>query len=285
MTLPVGYPPLPEPLPAPVIDSHCHLDIGVTGRDGEPGLDIETALAAAEAVGIDAVIQVGVDVSSSEEAVRIAYAWPQVAAAVALHPNEAPRIEAEQGTAAFEQAWDRIAQLATDDRVVAIGETGMDFFRTDESGRAAQESSFRRHIQLAKDLDKTLVIHDRDAHADILRIMDEEGSPHRVVMHCFSGDAGFAREVTDRGWYCSFAGVVTFKSAAALREALDVVPRERILVETDAPFLAPVPHRGKPNASYLIPLTMRLMAEHVGEDLVTLCDSVRANTLEAFGEF
>lgn len=283
MTLPAGYPPLPEPLPAPVIDSHCHLDIGVTGRDGEPGLDIETALAAAEAVGIDAVIQVGVDVRSSEEAVRIAHDWPQVAAAVALHPNEAPRIEAEEGPAALERAWERIAQLAGDDHVVAIGETGMDFYRTDHAGRAAQEESFRRHIRLAAEVDKTLVIHDRDAHADILRVMDDEGAPSRVVMHCFSGDAEFARAVTERGWYCSFAGVVTFKNAADLREALTVVPRERILVETDAPFLAPVPYRGKPNASYLIPLTMRLIAERLGEDLVTVCDTVRANTVEAFG--
>lgn len=285
MTLPEGFPPLPEPLPAPVIDSHCHLDIGATGRDGEPGLDVGTALSAAEAVGIDAVIQVGVDVSSSEEAVRIAHDWPQVAAAVALHPNEAPRIDADGGRLALERAWDRIAQLAPDDRVVAIGETGMDFFRTEDTGRAAQEESFRRHIRLAKEVGKTLVIHDRDAHDDILRVMDDEGAPPRVVMHCFSGDADFAREVTERGWYCSFAGVVTFKNATALREALDVVPADRILVETDAPFLAPVPYRGKPNASYLIPMTMRLMAEHLGEELITLCDTVRANTAEAFGAF
>ncbi len=223
MTLPAGYPPLPEPLPAPVIDSHCHLDIGLSGRDGEAGLDIDTALAAAEAVGIDAVVQVGVDVPSSVQSVRMAHEWPQVAAAVALHPNEAPRIEAEQGRAVLQDAWDEITRLSGDDAVVAIGETGLDFFRTDESGRAVQEESFRRHIRLAKAVDKTLVIHDRDAHADILRVMDEEGAPSRVVMHCFSGDASFAREVTDRGWYTSFAGVVTFKNAVALREALDVV--------------------------------------------------------------
>jgi len=285
VTLPAGFPPLPEPLPAPVIDSHCHLDIGADGRDGEPGLDVDTALAAAEAVGIDGVIQVGVDVASSRVAVRLAHDWPQVAAAVALHPNEAPRIAADQGMPALERAWAQIADLAGDARVVAIGETGMDFFRTDEAGRAAQEESFRRHIRLAKDLGKALVIHDRDAHADILRIMDDEGSPRRVVMHCFSGDSDFAREVTERGWYCSFAGVVTFKNAVELREALHVVPRDRLLVETDAPFLAPVPYRGKPNASYLIPLTLRLMAEYLGEDVVTVCDSVRANTIEAFGAF
>lgn len=285
MTLPAGYPPLPDPLPAPVVDSHCHLDIGAAGRDGEVGIDIDTALAAAEAVGVDAVVQVGVDVASSREAVRIAHDWRQVVAAVALHPNEAPRIHAEHGSPVLEAAWREIAELAQDDRVVAIGETGMDFFRTDPPGRAAQEESFRKHIQIAKDLDKALVVHDRDAHADILRVLDDEGAPHRVVMHCFSGDPAFAREVTAHGWYCSFAGVVSFKNAGALRDALSVVPRDRILVETDAPFLAPVPHRGQPNASYLIPHTMRVMAGHLATDLTGLCQTVRDNTFEAFGEF
>ena len=285
MTLPAGFPALPEPLPAAVVDSHCHLDIGATGRDGEPGLDVGTALAAAEATGIAAVVQVGVDVASSVEAVRLAHNWAQVVAAVALHPNEAPRIHAEQGPEALQQAWRRIADLARDEAVVAVGETVMDFFRTDASGRAAQEESFRVHIRLAKELDKTLVVHDRDAHSDILRILDDEGAPRRVVMHCFSGDAGFAQEVVARGWFCSFAGVVTFKNAGALREALTAVPRERLLVETDAPFLAPVPHRGHPNASYLIPLTMRFMAEHLQADLTALCETVRANTFEAFGAF
>lgn len=285
MTLPEGYPPLPEPLPSPVVDSHCHLDIGAAGREGESGFDVQAALSAAEAVGVDAVVQVGVDVASSEQAVAIAHEYPRVVAAVALHPNEAPRIHAAQGLDALAGAWHRIAELADDDRVRAIGETGLDFYRTDVPGRAAQEESFRRHIQMAKDLDKTLVIHDRDAHADILRVLDDEGAPQRVVMHCFSGDADFAEAVTARGWYCSFAGVVSFKNATALREALSVVPRERILVETDAPYLAPVPYRGKPNASYLIPLTMQVMAEHLDADLAGLCEQVRANTFEAFGPF
>ncbi|MBK6763327.1 MAG: TatD family hydrolase [Micrococcales bacterium] len=285
MTLPEGYPALPEPLPSPVVDSHCHLDIGASGRDGEAGIDVGTALAAAEAAGVDAVVQVGVDVPSSEEAVRLAGEWPRIVAALALHPNEAPRIHADRGAEALQEAWRRIAELARGERVVAVGETGMDFFRTDAAGRAAQEESFRVHIRLAKELDKALVIHDRDAHTAILRVMDDEGAPRRVVMHCFSGDADFAREVVARGWFCSFAGVVTFKNAGPLREALTAVPRDRLLVETDAPFLAPVPHRGHPNASYLIPLTMRFMAEHLQEDLGTLCETVRANTFEAFGAF
>ncbi len=274
MSLPEGYPPLPEPLPAPVIDSHCHLDIGAQGRTGEPGLDVGLALSAAEAVGIAEVVQVGVDVASSVESVRLAHEWLQVRAAVALHPNEAPQADAG--------AFALIAELARDEQVVAVGETGLDHYRTGPEGRAAQEASFRAHIALAKDLDKTLVIHDRDAHADILRVMDDAGPPERVVMHCFSGDAAFAAEVTERGWYCSFAGVVTFKNAADLRAALRVVPRDRILVETDAPFLAPAPHRGKPNGSYLIPWTMRFMAEELGADLAQLCQDVRANTIEAF---
>ncbi len=285
MTLPTGFPPLPQPLPSPVVDSHCHLDIGAQGRDGEPGIAIDTALSAAEAAGIEGVIQVGVDVASSRESVAIAHAWAQVKATVALHPNEAPRIHAEHGMNALEVAWREIEDLARDEQVVGIGETGLDFFRTDPPGRDAQELSFRTHIAMAKELDKVLVIHDRDAHADILRVMDDEGAPGRVVMHCFSGDAAFAREVSDRGWYCSFAGTVTFKNAGALREALDVVPGNRILVETDAPFLAPMPHRGKPNASYLIPQTLTVMAEHLGADLDQLCQQVRANTFEAFGAF
>jgi TatD DNase family protein len=164
-----------------------------------------------------------------------------------------------------------------------VGETGLDFFRTGPAGRTAQEESFRRHIDLAKRLDKTLVIHDRDAHEDVLRVLDAEGAPDRFVLHCFSGDADFARKCLDRGGWLSFAGTVTFKNADALREALVVTRRDRVLVETDAPYLTPMPHRGKPNASYLIPLTMRVMSEVRGESLERLCAAVDANTEAAYG--
>jgi TatD DNase family protein len=167
--------------------------------------------------------------------------------------------------------------------VRAVGETGLDHFRTAEDGRAAQEHSFRLHIDLAKRLGKTLVIHDRDAHADVLRVVDEEGAPERVVMHCFSGDAKFARECLDRGFWLSFSGTVTFKNATPLREALVQTPEDRVLVETDAPFLTPTPFRGRPNASYLVPLTLRAMAADRGEDLAALCAAVEANTFDAFG--
>jgi TatD DNase family protein len=248
-------PPAPEPLPHPVVDNHCHLDIA-DGPDGS-WLPTEDALTQAAAAH-DAIV-----------------------AGVALHPNEAPRL-AEQGV--LEAALEEIEALAgSGERVRAVGETGLDYFRTGEDGRAAQQLSFRRHVDLARRLDRTLVIHDRDAHDDVLRILDEEGVPDRFVMHCFSGDAAFARACLDRGAWLSFAGTVTFKNAEPLRDALRVVPRDRVLVETDAPYLTPMPYRGRPNASYLVPLTMRSMAETRGEDLAELCAVVDANTEAAFG--
>jgi TatD DNase family protein len=182
------------------------------------------------------------------------------------------------------EALDEIEQLArSSDRVRAIGETGLDYFRTGPEGRAAQQESFRAHIALARSLGKTLVIHDRDAHGDVIRLIDEMGAPDRWVMHCFSGDADFARECLDRGAHLSFAGTVTFKNAEPLREALRLAPLDRILVETDAPYLTPMPHRGRTNASYLVPLTVRSMATTRGVDVAELCLAIEANTDFAFG--
>ena len=254
----------------PVVDNHCHLDI--------TGTDPAVALAEAAAVGVPRIVQIGCDVAAAEWAVRVAHEHPALVAGVALHPNEAARLGDD-----WAGAMDRIEELAADPVVRAVGETGLDFFRTGEEGLPLQRESFRRHIDLAKRLGKTLVIHDRDAHDDVLAILDEEGVPERVVMHCFSGDAGFARACLDRGAWLSFAGTVTFKNAAPLREALTVAPVDRILVETDAPFLTPMPHRGRPNASYLIPLTVRSMAETRGDDLARLCRSIDENTDAAFG--
>jgi TatD DNase family protein len=272
-------PPAPEPLPLPVVDNHCHLDIA----DGPEGswLPTEDALAMAAAVNVTRIVQIGCDLPGARWAVEAAAGHPALVAGVALHPNEAPGL-ARQG--ALDGAWEEIESLArSGDRVRAVGETGLDYFRTGEDGRATQQESFRWHVDLAKRLDKTLVIHDRDAHADVLRVLDEEGAPDRVVMHCFSGDAGFARECLDRGAWLSFAGTVTFKNAEPLREALRVVPLDRVLVETDAPYLTPTPHRGRPNASYLVPLTVRSMARTRGEDLAALCAAIDANTEAAFG--
>jgi len=146
-----------------------------------------------------------------------------------------------------------------------------------------QGASFRAHIEMAKRHGKVLVIHDRDAHDDVLRVLDEAGPPERVVFHCFSGDAAMAEVCASRGWWLSFAGPVTFKNAAGLRDALAVTPLDRLLVETDAPYLTPVPYRGRPNASYLVPHTVRAMAEVLDADLETLCSAIAANTEAAFG--
>jgi TatD DNase family protein len=253
----------------PVLDSHTHLDIVGT----EPATQIE----AAAAVGVDRLIQVGVDVESSAWGVRLAKEHSGVLATVALHPNDAPRLPD------LDEALRAIEALAAHPRVRAIGETGLDHFRTAEDGRAVQERSFREHIAIAKRFDRTLMIHDRDAHADVLRVLDEEGAPERVVMHCFSGDAEFAVECLKRGFLLSFAGTVTFANARVLREAAAVTPLDAMLVETDAPFLTPMPYRGRPNGSYLIPMTVRALAEATERDLQEVCAAISANGERVFG--
>jgi TatD DNase family protein len=202
-----------------------------------------------------------------------------VLATVSIHPNEAPRLSDLDGALA------EIDALAGRTRVRAVGETGLDFFRTPEAGRSAQEASFRAHIAIAKRHGKALVIHDRDAHADILRVLDAEGAPGAVVMHCFSGDAAFATECARRGYVLSFAGTVTFASAGALREAARVTPLDQILVETDAPYLTPMPYRGRPNASYLIPLTVRALAGTKGVEVDQLCEAISATGERVFGSW
>ncbi|MBM9621105.1 TatD family hydrolase [Streptomyces zhihengii] len=281
-------PPLPEPLGVAVADSHTHLDM----QDGT----VEEALARAAAVGVTTVVQVGCDLEGSRWAAETAAAHPEVHAAVALHPNEAPRIVlgdpdgwsrqgARQagGDTALDDALTGIDRLAALDAVKAVGETGLDTFRTGPEGMAAQERSFRAHIEIAKRRGKALVIHDREAHADVLRILDEEGAPERTVFHCYSGDAEMAEICAAKGYFMSFAGNVTFKNAQPLRDALAVAPAELVLVETDAPFLTPAPYRGRPNAPYLIPVTLRAMAEVRGVHEDTLAAAIAANTARAFG--
>ena len=271
-------PELPEALPHPVVDNHCHLDIA---RGDEPALAIEEAIELAGSVGVTRIVQIGCDLEGARWAVEVAEAHDQVVAGVALHPNEAPRLAAE---GRLDEALAEIESLARgSDRVRAVGESGLDYYRTGPDGRSAQHESFRAHIDLAKALDKTLVIHDRDAHEGVLEVLDDAGAPDRWVMHCFSGDADFARGCLERGAYLSFAGTVTFKNAEPLREALRVAPLDRILVETDAPYLTPMPHRGRTNASYLVPLTVRSMAATRGMDVAELCRAIESNTDAAFG--
>jgi TatD DNase family protein len=269
-------PPAPDPLPRPVADSHCHLDLALEGKPRS----VAEALQAAAAVGVTRVVQVGVDAPSSQWAADAAAQHDALVAAVALHPNEAPRLADAGG---LDDAFAVIERLAGEDRVRAIGETGLDTFRTGPEGRDAQEESFRRHIRLARRHDKALVVHDRDAHQDVLRVIDDEGPPSSVVMHCFSGDATFARACVERGFVLSFAGTVTFKNAEPLREAVLVVPAGQLLVETDAPYLAPVPFRGRPNASYLVPLTVAGLAEVRRESVADLCEHLDDTTTRVFG--
>jgi TatD DNase family protein len=277
----------PEPLAADAVDSHCHLDLGDGGRDhggaAAAWAEVEAAVSAAAAVGVTRVVQVGCDVASSRWSVEAARRMPSVVATVALHPNEAPRLEERGGRRALEQAWAQIEALAADERVRAIGETGLDHYRTGPEGRGAQEESYRRHIDLAKRRGLALVIHDRDAHEDVLRVLEDEGAPERVVFHCFSGDVSMARQCAERGYVLSFAGTVTFKNAGGQREALAATPVDQVLVETDAPYLAPAPHRGRPNASYLVPVTLRAMGEVLGVGADELARATTATALRVFG--
>ncbi|CAG6399357.1 TatD family hydrolase [Streptomyces cocklensis] len=271
-------PPAPEPLRVAVADSHTHLDM----QSGS----VADAVAQAAAVGVDTLVQVGCDLAGSRWAAETAAAWDRIWASVALHPNEAPRVADRAsggGRAGLDAEIDAIDALAALPQVLGVGETGLDYFRTGPEGVADQQHSFRRHIDIAKRRGKALVIHDRDAHADVLRILAEEGAPSTVVFHCYSGDAEMAKVCAEHGYYMSFAGTVSYKTAQNLRDAVAVAPRELLLVETDAPFLTPVPYRGRPNAPYLIPVTLRAMAAARGDDEDQLAAAIAANTARAFG--
>lgn len=259
-------PPAPAPLRVETVDSHCHLDA--------MDVPVADALAAAQAVGVRRVVTVGDTMESSRWCAATASSWDDVFAAVAVHPNEA---------AAFTDGdADELAKLAALPQVRAVGETGLDYYwgRVDP---AAQQAAFRTHIEIAKQSGKALVIHDRDAHADVLRVLEEVGAPEQTVFHCFSGDISMSRYCVERGYVLSFAGTVSFKNAAVLREAASVVPLELMLVETDAPFLTPTPYRGRPNAPYLIPLTVRALAELKGVDEDKIAAATCANAERVFG--
>lgn len=272
------YPASPEALDVPVYDNHTHLEIA----DGAMALSVAEHLERAAAVGIAGAVQVGTDLATSRWSAEVAAREPRLLAAVALHPNEAPELEAS-GT--LDDALAVIDDLAAQPRVRAIGETGLDFFRTGDEGRPAQFRSFEAHLDIAKRHGLALQIHDRDAHDDVVATLRRVGAPERTVFHCFSGGEDLARLAADEGWYASFAGNVTFKNAENLREALRVMPRDRILVETDAPYLTPAPLRGRPNAPYLVPHTVRFMAEVLGADLDELCADLASNTVRVYGSW
>ncbi|MEU9891619.1 TatD family hydrolase [Sphaerisporangium sp. NPDC051011] len=285
MTTSPSLPAAPEPLGTEVFDSHCHLDIMVGERKASSGDQVALAaqasgtgvgkiLAEARAVGVTRLVTIGYDLRSSQWGARVAREHDDVYAGVAIHPNEAH--------AATPETLAEIERLAGEPRVRAVGETGLDHFR-DWASHEDQEASFRAHIEIAKRTGKALVIHDRDAHDEVLRVLADASAPDVVVFHSYSGDADMARRCIDAGYFMSFSGPVTYKNAGYLREAAQVAPPELMLVETDAPYLPPTPHRGKPNAPYLIPLTLRCLAEVKGMDADELARVINENGERVFG--
>jgi TatD DNase family protein len=270
--------PMPEPLPVPTVDAHAHIEI-VT--NAAPDSDaVRQVLDDAKSVNVDRIVQVGYSAGQSQWCVEMANAFPgRVLAAVALHPNEAPVV------ADMEADWAIIEKLAQEPRVRAIGETGLDYFRTEPALRKRQQESFKWHIDLAKRTNKALVIHDRDSHDDVLSILLEVGAPEKTVFHCFSGDVEMAKICIDRGYILSFAGTMTFKNAPALRDALKLVPHDQLLVETDSPFLAPMPHRGALNTPAQIANIVRAMAAERNEDVAELATALSVNAERIFGSF
>lgn len=275
------WPPAPEALPRPVVDNHCHLEWPA----GDPPLGVAEVLDRAEAVGVDRVVQIGCELESARWTAAAVLEHRRMVGGVALHPNEAPAHLAgtHESGVGYDDAFAEIARLARGERIRVIGETGLDAFRTGPDGRAAQVRAFRDHIALAKELGKPLQIHDRDTHAEVLEVLDADGAPEVTILHCFSGDGAFARECLDRGFYLSFAGTVTFRNAKGLHEAAAICPPSRMLVETDAPFLTPHPHRGTPNSPQMAALTVRALATASGTDVAELCDVISDTSESLFG--
>ena len=270
--------PIPAPLNSKTVDSHAHLELIHNSEPDSPL--IKQTLDEAASVGIDRVVQVGYSAEQSIWSVKCAEAFVgRVLAAVALHPNEAPVVDD------LEKDLKVIEELAANPRVRAIGETGLDFFRTAEDLQEKQKYSFRRHIKIAKDHNKALVIHDRDAHRAVLDLLIEEGAPDNTIFHCYSGDAAMAKECISNKYILSFAGTVTFKNAPQLREAVALVPIELLLVETDSPFLSPMPNRGALNTPAQIPNTLRAIADVRGESADYLAAAISENAERIFGSF
>ena len=270
--------PLPEPLPVPTVDAHAHMEI-VTDAAFD-SKEVEDVIAEAKSVNVDRIVQVGYSAEQSQWCVAAAEKWnTSVLAAVALHPNEAPVVPDLEADLKIIEA------LAQHPRVRAIGETGLDYFRTPPELRKRQQDSFKWHIELAKKTNKALVIHDRDSHDDVLSVLLEVGAPKNTVFHCFSGDVAMAKICIERGYILSFAGTLTFKNAPELRDAVKLVPADQLLVETDSPFLAPSPHRGAGNTPAQIATIVRAMAVERNQDLAELATMLSDNAERIFGSF
>ena len=262
--------PAPDPLPAPVIDAHTHLD----ACGCQNAADVAAAMGRAAAVGVRQVVTVADDLASAQWAAQAATWHPDLYAAIALHPTRADKLD--------DAARTELEVLAAQPRVVAIGETGLDHY-WDAAPHDIQAEAFAWHIDLAKRTGKPLMIHDRDAHDDVLAVLRAEGPPEKVIFHCFSGDFVMARICVDAGYYLSFAGPVSFRNARDLAEAARIVPDGQLMVETDAPFLTPHPHRGKRNEPYALPYTVRALATLRSQDVSHLCDAVRLTTQKVYG--
>ncbi|VEI13035.1 TatD family hydrolase [Trueperella bialowiezensis] len=306
-----AFPQIPEPCAVPIVDNHTHFYPDPVPADGgepvqnvnlegswKPPLLLHNHLTGMREAGVRAAISSGCDVPMLEWTRDLAREVDELWAALAIHPNEAPlhagvrevapdgnepRVDAHHEQYSLDEAVAKVAELAADDAVVAIGETGLDYFRTGEAGKAAQKRSFRDHIALAKELGKPMQIHDREAHADVVEILLADGAPERTVFHCFSGDAELAQILAENGWYASFAGNVTYKANGDLREGFEVLPDELVLVETDAPYLTPEPYRGQPNAVWSVIYTARYLADLRGIPADEWCAVIDRNTADVYG--
>lgn len=300
------YPDEPLALPGAVVDNHTHLPVREDRAFDSNSSDVTEArpdlaelLARMNRANVRFAISSACEIPTIEPTLAIADRYPdQVGVAIAIHPNDAPLHcgildEAPDGLTHGLDRWHReyslaeavqfVADQARHPGVLAIGETGLDYFRTAEAGKSAQIESFKMHIELAKALDLPLQIHDREAHADCIRVLKECGAPERTVFHCFSGDAEMARVCAENGWFASFAGPITYPANDGLREAFLAMPRELVLTETDAPYLTPAPWRGHPNASYVMAHTVRYQAELLGIDAAKWCEQVDTNSRAVYG--
>jgi TatD DNase family protein len=236
-------------------DSHCHLY-------DTRGVSVDEVIAAARVAGVSTMINVGCDAATTEQAIALAATHDDIFATAGLHPHEA------------KHGVDTILPYLDDANVIAIGECGLDYFY-DHSPRPEQRVAFAAQIQLANERSMPLVIHTRDAWEETFDILDAEGVPERTIFHCFTGGPKEARQCLQRGAYLSFSGIVTFKTATDLHDAARLCPIERLLAETDSPYLAPVPHRGKPNRPAYVTHVVQAIAELRGAPL----DDVRAATV------
>lgn len=297
-----GWPDLPSSLAGKIVDNHTHLPLWEEQIPLVEGvrLSLDEQLERAKTVGVSALITSGCQIDELAPTVRLTEQHPQVFCALAIHPNEAALhakvvAKAPDGQTyslkpwhenySLEQAIAEVyEQVKGCDKAVAIGESGLDYFRTSAQGKSAQQQAFRMHISLAKELNLPLQIHDREAHADTIRILMEEGAPERTVFHCFSGDKEMAQVLAEQGWYASIAGPVTYNANEWQRDAARKIPASLLLVETDAPYLTPHPHRGQPNASYMLAWTVRKLAEITDKSEPELVSQLLSNTREVYGQ-